>query len=371
MPKINKILWFSWKDRRHPLAGGSELVNEEIAKRLVRDGCEVVFLVGGFKGGKSEEEVDGFKIIRLGSRWTVYWWAYKYYKRNLQDWADLVIDEMNTIPFFCKFFVKEKNIMFVHQLCRQIWFYQIYFPFNVLGYFLEPIYLWLLRDRKVITVSESTKRDLMKYGFQGKNINIISEGIDIKSVEDLEEIDKYSRPMVLSFGAVRAMKRTDQIVKAFELAQKEVPNLQLVIAGDASDKYGQRVLKMIACSPSRESIKYLGRIDQVGKAKLMQRCYLICVTSVKEGWGLIVAEANSQGTPAVVYDVDGLRDSVRDGVTGLICQENKPKDLATNVIRLLRSQEKYQNFRKNAWQWSKQINFEKSYADFRKAVAGL
>lgn len=122
------------------------MVNEEIAKRLARDGHEVIFLVGGFKGCALEETIDGYKVVRLGNRWSVYWKAWRYYKKNLRGWADLVIDEVNTMPFFCKFYVREKNILFVHQLCREIWFYEMAFPLNVLGYALEPIYLWLLRD---------------------------------------------------------------------------------------------------------------------------------------------------------------------------------------------------------------------------------
>ena len=113
-----KILWFTWKDVKNPLSGGAEAVNEELAKRLIKDGHQVIFLVAGFPGGLSEEKINGYTIIRLGNRWTVYWKAYKYYKKNLIGWADLVIDEVNTIPFFTKYYIKEKNILFVHQLCR-------------------------------------------------------------------------------------------------------------------------------------------------------------------------------------------------------------------------------------------------------------
>ena len=56
-------------------------------------------------------------------------------------------------------------------------------------------------------------------------------------------------------------------------------------------------------------------------------------TSVKEGWGLIVTEAGSQGTPAIVYDVDGLRDIVVESETGVIFNsKNKPEELAKKII---------------------------------------
>ncbi len=54
-----KILWLTWKDIKHPLAGGAEVVNEELAKRLAKDGHEVLFLVGGFEGG---EGGSGYKL---------------------------------------------------------------------------------------------------------------------------------------------------------------------------------------------------------------------------------------------------------------------------------------------------------------------
>ena len=79
-----KILWFTWKDQKNPQAGGAELINEEIAKRLARDRHEVILLVASFPGGESEEMCDGYKVIRLGNRYTVYWHAYRYYKKFLK-----------------------------------------------------------------------------------------------------------------------------------------------------------------------------------------------------------------------------------------------------------------------------------------------
>ncbi len=363
-----KILWFTWKDRKNPLAGGAEVVNEELAKRLANDGHNVTLLVGGFDGCEPEENIDGYKVVRVGTRWTVYLHAYRYYKKHLKGWADLVIDEVNTIPFFCKYYVKEKNILFIHQLCRQIWFYQMFFPLNIFGFVLEPFYLWLLSDLKVITISNSTKKDLMRFGFKQGNINIISEGIEIEPIKDVSLIRKFEKPTLLGFGAFREMKRTDHILKAFEIAKESMPDLKLILAGDSSGDYGKKVLNLIKNSKYADSIKYLGTVTIEKKIELMQRSHLIVVTSVKEGWGLIVTEANSQGTPAVVYNVDGLCDAVKDNETGLVCQQNTLENLAENMLKLLNNKEKYQKLRVNAWQWSKEINFENSYRQFMEAI---
>lgn len=403
-------LWLAWKDKKHPLAGGAEMVNEELAKRLVRDGHKVIFLTAGFKGGAEEEIVDGYRIIRLGSRWTVYWKAFRYYKKNLRNWADLIIDEINTIPFFAKYYeskvhkvIKSKvtpsldkgrlggvcnnkeelptlqtlqtnNLLFIHQLCREIWFYQIFFPLNLIGYLLEPVYLRLLNDRLVITVSESTKLDLLKYGFRKENIKIISEGIELEPVTCHSRENgnpfplKYESPSLLCFGSVRAMKRTDHIVKAFEIAKDKIPDLKLIIAGDYNNNFGGKVYNLARQSKHSASIEFLGKVSCAKKTELLRKSHLLCAASIKEGWGLVVTEANSQGTPAIVYGADGLRDSVRHNDTGIVCEKNTPENMAENIISLLKDREKYDKMRFNAWQWSKEITFDRSYRDFISAL---
>jgi glycosyltransferase involved in cell wall biosynthesis len=363
-----KLLWFTWKDLSHPQAGGAERVNEEIAKRLARDGHEVIMLVAGFPGAGEEEIRNGYKIVRLGNRYTVYWHAYRYYKNYLQGWADLVIDEMNTIPFFCKYYVTERNILFVYQLCREIWFYQMPYPVNIAGYLFEPLYLRLLSDRDVITISESTRRDLARYGFNTNNIQIISVGITLNPVEHLAQLSKFPDPTLLSLGAIRPMKRTVDQIKAFEIAKRKIPDLKLIIAGTAVGRYGQKVLGLIRSSPNAKDIQYAGAVSEEEKARLMAKSHLLLVTSIKEGWGLVVTEANSQGTPAIVYDVDGLRDSVRNKQTGHVTQKNTPNLLADAVLLSYSNTQAYENLRSQAHSWSRKINFNQCYTDFLMVI---
>jgi glycosyltransferase involved in cell wall biosynthesis len=365
-----KILWLTWKDSRHPLAGGAEVVHDELAARLAKDGHEVVFIVPRFPGSHAEEIRNGYRIIRVGNSVTVYWEAYKLYKKQFQGWADVVIDSYFVVPFFAKFYVKEKTYLFVHNLCRQIWFYQMFFPASLVGYILEPIYLQLIKGMNGITISESTKKDLVRYGFKSKNIQIIGQGIEITPVENLSLVEKFPKPTLLSLGSIRPMKRTDQIVKAFEIAKETNPELELVVAGKSDGKYGEKVLNMIKNSRYANSIHYLGSISKEKKTEVMQKSHLIAVTSVKEGWGLIVTEANSQGTPAVVYDVDGLRDSVQNEKTGIVSKAI-PQDLALKIGQILRNSEDYSKFQKNAWEWSKDLNFDSSYINFITVLKNL
>jgi glycosyltransferase involved in cell wall biosynthesis len=164
------------------------------------------------------------------------------------------------------------------------------------------------------------------------------------------------------------MKRTAHIVKAFEIAKAQIPDLELVLAGSVGGQYGADVLAHIKNSRYASSIKCLGKVSKEKKIELMQRSQIIAAASVKEGWGLTVTEAASQGTPAVVYNVDGLRDSVKDGKTGIVCKANTPENMAENIVKLLGNKEEYEGLRKAGWAWSKEINFEESYRDTIAAI---
>lgn len=364
-----RIVWCSWKDRAHPQAGGAEVVTDQILRRLVADGHEVTLLTAAYPGAGELE--TAYRIIRGGGRFTVYFHAWRYYRKNLRGAVDLVIDEMNTIPFFASRYVDTKSLMMVHQLAREIWFYQLPWFIGWIGYLLEPLYLFSLRKQPVITVSDSTQRDLAYYGFDTAKIRIISEGIEMERAKTIEDIEKYDRPTMLSLGAMRAMKRTIDQVWAFEIAKKRLPDLQLKLAGDSNDPYGEEVLRIVGKSPFRDDIEYLGRVSTAKRQELMQKSHFITVTSVKEGWGLIVSEAASQGTPAIVYNVDGLRDSVQHNTTGLVTQQNTPKNIADAIETLLANPAQYQTMRKSAWKATETLTFDQSYQDFTHAMKEL
>jgi glycosyltransferase involved in cell wall biosynthesis len=81
---------------------------------------------------------------------------------------------------------------------------------------------------------------------------------------------------------------------------------------------------------------------------------------VREGWGLVVAEANVLGTPAVVYDVPGLRDSTCDGETGILCKHNTPHALAWAIALLHSDQALYGRLRERAWATARMLSWDRT-----------
>lgn len=371
-----KFLFLNWKEKGHPLAGGAELVMHELCTRLVRDGHKVTILTSMYPDAKKHEFRNGINYIRIGSnRYLHSFQALFYYLRHLRNNFDIVVENVNTAPYFAINFLGSSNgVLLYHQLAQEIWFYETAFPLDYIGrYILEPVATWLLKIKKpaVIAMSKSTKKDLVRAGHKPENVHVISEGIDIKPVKEPKNVNKYNRPALLSLGAVRGMKRTLEQIKAFETAKKDIPNLRLYIAGGTNGAYANKVESYIAASPFKSDIELLGQVTEKKKLELMQKSHVLLVTSIKEGWCLVVTETNSQGTPAVVYDADGLRDSVKHRKTGIITKENTPQELAKSAVTLFKDPKKYKILQKNAWEFSKTITFEQCYMDFQNVIKRL
>ncbi len=369
-----KFLWLSWKDIRHPEAGGAEKVMHELSVRLIAEGHNVTILTVGYPGATKHDEIDGVRVIRVGAnRYLHPFQALWYYLRHLRHKFDVIIEVVNTAPYFGVFFKgRARSVLLYHQLAREIWFSETSFPLNYIGYYLlEPGATALLGKSRatVVTVSKSTKQDLLRYGFKNTGMHLISEGTHIPPVESLTTANrsKFEIPTVLSFGAIRSMKRTLDQVKAFEIAKETIPELRLKIAGNDRGDYADQVKSYIQKSKFKSSVEVLGRVSDEQKLELMRKVSCIVVTSVKEGWGLIVTEANSQGTPAIVYDVDGLRDAVKDEYSGRVTKPT-PEALAAGIAEVLQDAAQYRRFQTNAYEWSKTITFDQSYQDFKKAL---
>lgn len=368
-----KLLWLTWKDLGHPDAGGAEVVCAELTKRLVADGWEVTILTCGYKDASSEGEQHGAHVIRVGSsRYGHPFQALWYYVRRLRNKFDVVIEEVNgTAPYFAVFFGRAaRRFLLYHQLGRKNWLYETKPPLAQLGYhILAPAATRLVSRAHVpvITVSESTRTELARHGFSADQTFIISEGIEISPLKHLDRQKKFSLPTMLSLGSMRAMKRTIDQIEAFEHAKTQLSNLQLRIAGNSSGDYGKQVMARIERSPYKQDITYEGSVSPAEKLALMRQSHVIVQTAIEEGWGLTITEAASQGTPAIAYNVAGLRDSIRDGETGILTIEN-PTALATGITALLTSPMRYEQLRRAAWQWSKQITFDQSYRDFKQIL---
>ena len=353
-----RVLWFNWRDIRNPDAGGAEVFTYEVMRKLAKRGHEMTLFTTRFSDAPKYEKMEDVNIIRGGGKYTVYIKARHYYRKQKHKY-DLVIDEINTRPFLTPNFVKEKPILALfHQLARNFWFYETPFPLNYLGYYyLERKWLSHYKDIPTITVSNSSRDDLQAIGF--KKILIVPEGLNVNPLSEVRQ--KGSVPIIVFLGRLRKAKLPHHALQAFYQVKKELKDAKMWVIGDG---YMREELEKF----NIKDVIFYGRIKNEFKYELLSKAHLVLVPSIREGWGLVVTEANAMGTPVIAYNVPGLKDSVRDGETGILVRENSPHALARSAVYLLKNRDILNKLSSNALAFSRQFSWNNTAEIFDNII---
>lgn len=349
-----KILLLNWRDPKNPKSGGAEYVTYEHAKAWVKAGHKVTWFTSRFPKSKKEEVLDGIKIIRKGGSYSVYLLAPFYYFAHKKE-IDIIVDEIHGLPFFTPLYSKKPKIAFIHEIAGNIWNCMYPFPINILGKFLEYIYLKIYKNEHFWTDANSTVNELVSNGINRKKCIAIPCPIRNKTLNKIPVKEKI--PTFIFVSRVVKMKGIEEVIKAFFYIIKEINKAQLWIVGDGDKQYIQYLRKTMDKYSIPAKVKFWGRVSEIKKLSLMRRSHLLLHASIKEGWGLVVIEAASQATPSIVFNVNGLKDSVKNGKTGIVLRNNTSKEMARETISLLKSKSLYNNYQKECLKWAKSLNW--------------
>jgi glycosyltransferase involved in cell wall biosynthesis len=335
-----RILALNWTDWRSRTAGGSEVHLFEMFRRWVEAGHEVT-LACGFHAGlrdlrdRTHWEVDrGIEILRSGPWYLTHLAVPRLARRLLQDRRfDVVLDAVNKLPFFSPRWAGPVPVLaLVHHLFGKT----IERDF---GWLRGRYYLSLERKipavygrTPVVAISGSTKSSLSEIGIPSENVQIVQCGLD-PSYLATSGVARDADPLLLVVSRLRAYKRVDVVIEALALLRERLPWARLMIAGTGTDE--ARLRSLVRRRGLEETVSFLGHVSEEEKRRLLARAHLFCTASEIEGWGLTVIEANALGTPVLAADSPGHRDSVRNGVTGLLFPPGDARALAAGAFRLL------------------------------------
>lgn len=373
-----RILFLSWRDIKAPKAGGAEVYTHEMLKRSNQVDYEFIYFSPKFEGCESEEIIDGIRYVRGGEGpFSVILEAKKYYNHH-KEYIHYVVDQCNTHRFFTKFWVeKEKRIFFIHQLTREIWDYNLKFPFNVIGRKAENFLLKLSKNDPTITVSQSTKDDLVSVGFNKDKITILPEGIDFKPWTWQQFYPKSKDPIFIYVGRFSNYKGIDKVIQSFIKFKSRYYRSQLWIVGkkdqDYIDNVIDKIIKNEAADPIQTTIDitYFGYVSQEEKLKLMSQAHALIFPSTREGWGLVITEAAAVGTPSIGFNSPGIRDALKYGEAGYLCKKNTIDEIYENMTRVYENKDEYREIRKNAYEFALNFHWDNTAKEFNKFLDSL
>ena len=342
----------NWRDLRSPISGGAERVSLAYLKELVRRGHEVCWFTYDFPGAAREEMFEGIKIVRGGRHWwTAIPKAIRWHRQ--QPHFDLVIDQHHGIPWFAPWWCGTNCVAYIHEVLGPIWGSFYPWPISIAGRWQERWTHWLYRNVPFWTSSESTRKILAQHGV--RKIHAFPNGTDTIPLTDLESKQLKPPVRLVVVSRFSPNKRVDHAIKAAKVLLQRGIDIHLTIVGTGQE---EQALKRLAVELGiKEHIEFTGHLDEQKKIEQLRRAHFLVHTSVREGWGLNVIEANAMGTPAIVYPVGGLVDSTLHNETGLVTRAETPESMADSILEITKSPEKYALLRVNAWNRSKTLQW--------------
>jgi glycosyltransferase involved in cell wall biosynthesis len=361
-----RVLIINWRDISHPWSGGAEIYMHEIGRRLAENGMDVGWLCQRHKGSSRNELLDGIRVHRVGGRFTLYPRVAISYLFRLRGRYDIIVDCENGIPFFTPLFARIPKVLLVHHVHREIFRRETHPPIRWLGYWLEGSLMpRLYRNTPIIAVSASTRDDLVGLGFKAEQIRIVHNGV--VEVAPLQRTPA-PEPRILCAGRLTPQKGVDLIIRAMPLVLRELPDAKLDIVGQGPDR--TRLERLAWSLKLATHVRFHGYLPGAARDQLAAQAWVAVCPSAFEGWGVSCVEAGARGLPVIASNVNGLRDSVRDGITGLLVPHGDPRALADALIGLLGDPERRAAMSAAGIEWAAAHSWERSTNELRVVLAG-
>jgi glycosyltransferase involved in cell wall biosynthesis len=223
------------------------------------------------------------------------------------------------------------------------------------------------RAAKVITLSESSKRDLIeRFRVPPDKITITPCGADetMRRVEDSQVIAdvlrryKIAPPFILSVGLLQPRKNLPRVVEAFALLRQRHSELthRLVIAGRIGwgiEPLTQRIRQL----QLENAVHFAGYIADEDLPALYSAADLFVYPSLYEGFGIPPLEAMACGTPVVTANVSSLPEVVGDAA--LTVNPLEVEEISTAMERVLTDATLRQTLSKRGLERAKEFTWER------------
>ncbi|MFC5904265.1 glycosyltransferase family 4 protein, partial [Streptomyces zhihengii] len=297
-----RIVFLAHRDLGNRSAGGSELLVDQLATGLTAAGHEVTLLCGGPAAHRP------YRVVSAGSEFGHFLAARSAFARQVGA-CDLLVEVCNGMPYLAPLWHRGPTLCLVNHVHTDLWGMRFPAPVARFGRRLEH---WALsgahRGNLLVAVSPSTAAELHALGVPPDRVRVVHNGVD----EPPMRTPRSATPLFTALGRLVDYKRVDMLLRLWERV-RPVTGGRLVVVGDGPER--ARLERLAG-----PGVVFTGRVSEEEKHRLLCESWLLLHPASVEGWGLVITEAAARGTPAIGFDVPGLRDSVADGVTGVLAR---------------------------------------------------
>jgi glycosyltransferase involved in cell wall biosynthesis len=265
-----------------------------------------------------------------------------------------------------------RSVVTIHD-CIHLRFPQ-YLP-NRLAYAYARASLWIAthRSSRVLTVSEASKRDILKYfRVPESKINVIYNAIDERFGEapDDEEVarvrERYqlNDPFVLYAGNIKPHKNLERLIEAFHMLRKgDLEHVKLLIIGDEISKYAT-LRRAVHHYKLHKHVRFFGFVPDKTLAVLYRLASVFVFPSLYEGFGLPPLEAMASGTPVITSNVSSLPEVVGDAA--LLIDPYDAGAIAAAMRQVLTDPALREDLRRRGLQRVREFSWERSVRRVRE-----
>jgi glycosyltransferase involved in cell wall biosynthesis len=314
---IRHVHLFAWRDLDDAEAGGSERHANRVASLWAEAGLDVLMRTSTAQGHRHYPRVhrEGYDVVRRSGRYFVF--PHVIASESLQRYgrADAVVDIWNGVPFLTPLWFRGPRVAWLHHVHRDMWEQVLTPRFARMGKFFESrVAPRFYRRTPIVTCSTSSRDEVVKLlHLPPANVTVASPGIDAHYTPGDE---RSPHPLVVAVGRLMPPKGHAQLIRVCDEVRRDVPDLELVIAGDGFEMLNLK--QLVADLGASDWVRFAGWVSEEEKLTLYQQAWVAMSCSTAEGWGMTMTEAAACGTPAVATDIAGHRDSVADGRSGLL-----------------------------------------------------
>jgi glycosyltransferase involved in cell wall biosynthesis len=325
------ILLVNWQDLENPQAGGAEVHLFEIFSRLADRGHRVRLICSGWPGAAPTARVRGLEVQRVGGRLSFALRARGAVRRAVAaERPDVIVEDINKLPLFLPSVSRLPFGVVVPHLFGGTAFEEAPWWMAMIVWLAERPIPRCYRRAGFHAISESTRDDLVRRGVPLDRIVVIHPGVDAAVHAPVPGLDRTPQPTFLYVGRLKRYKGVSLALEALARARQVRPDLSLDVAGTGDDQ--PRLEEVAARLGLGAAVRFRGFVSEEEKLRLLRTAWGNLFPSPKEGWGITIIEAAACGTPSIASDSPGLRDSVRDGVTGHLVPHGDPDALARRML---------------------------------------